>query len=442
MKNKRLLTLFGSICLVLVLAVSPFMAACAAPVEPGVVDVAKLQREVTSLEKEVASGEKEIASLKGKITTAEAKASTSEKEAAASKKEIAAAEKEMAALEKEKTAAEKEIASLEAAVPEPAKVYEWRLQSMRYVGTSDWDIHLPRMRDWVTDMSDGRLDLTLYLPETLVGTFELFDAVAVGTVDMAHTTPIYWGGMLPSGLGAMYWCTPFSLERGEEFQYLCWETRWGEIIREEYAKLGVTLLGYGPWPGTGGSYGCLNSTRPIYTLDDFAGLKMRSFGFFAKMFAELGCEITEMLIGEAYTGLAMGTIEALSFGSPRDHYMAGFHEVAPYWISPDPPFISCQDMYVNPDAFNALPDDLQAILTLAARAFTFDTPPTWAYEDGIYLEKMVEEGATVINLSTADRVIMKEIMWRFIEEDAAADPVATEALNVMKEYMRLWGYLD
>jgi len=322
------------------------------------------------------------------------------------------------------------------------KVYEWRLQTIMPPTDPDWTIHLPRMRDWVTEISGGRLNITLYSPDTLVGTFEMFDAVAAGMIDMAHSCPSYWSGKLPQGLGDLAWCAPFSLERTEYFQYLCWETRWGEILKEEYAKLGVNLLGYGPWPPSTGSYGSFNCTRPVYTLDDLKGLKIRTLGYFEKMFAELGCETIKMPIGEAYTGLAMGTIDAVTFGGPRNHYLLKFHEVAPYWIEANPSHISHHDMFVNPDAFNALPDDLQAILSVAVRAFIFDTPPTWAYYDATYLQKMIEEGATVMHLSKDDRAVMKEVIWKYVEEDAAVAPETAEAVAILKDYMRLWGYLD
>lgn len=289
-------------------------------------------------------------------------------------------------------------------------------------------------------MSNGRLKLTQYGPETLVGTSDVLDAVASGLVDIVHTNAGYTAGKLPKSLGTLMWCFPFSLEMTEEWQYLCWQTRWRDILVEQYAKLDVHLVDLGPWPSEIGEYGAMLSTRPVYSTDDFKGLKVRSFGYFAKMYTALGAESVSLPIGEAYTALATGTIEALTYGGAAELYALQVHEIAKYFIDPSPGLITCLTVLANADSFNALPDDLKAIVDAAVRAVVAETPSWRQYNNTVAAQKLKDEGVTFIKLSATDRAKMKEIMWQMIEADAAEDPVTTEAVQVMKDYMKLFGY--
>ncbi len=47
-----------------------------------------------------------------------------------------------------------------------------------------------RVADRITEMSDGRLTVTLYATGELVPPFEAFDAVSAGSADLLHATPI------------------------------------------------------------------------------------------------------------------------------------------------------------------------------------------------------------------------------------------------------------
>ena len=55
-------------------------------------------------------------------------------------------------------------------------------------------VNAQRVADRITEMSDGRLTVTLYAAGELVPPFEALDAVQSGSADLMHATPYYWVG--------------------------------------------------------------------------------------------------------------------------------------------------------------------------------------------------------------------------------------------------------
>src|SRR5687768_13094370 len=71
---------------------------------------------------------------------------------------------------------------------------EWRMVTPWPRNTPGVGVNAQRFADRVTEMTDGRLSITLYAAGELVPPFELLDAVMSDTADMAHGTPYYWVG--------------------------------------------------------------------------------------------------------------------------------------------------------------------------------------------------------------------------------------------------------
>ena len=71
-------------------------------------------------------------------------------------------------------------------------------------GTPGLQTSAERLAQSITTSSDGRLKITVYPADSLVRSFEVFDAVAAGAADMYHTDEAYFetkAPALPKNLG-------------------------------------------------------------------------------------------------------------------------------------------------------------------------------------------------------------------------------------------------
>ena len=240
--------------------------------------------------------------------------------------------------------------------------YEWKL-------ITTWPKNLPalgtapeKLAELVDRMSNGRLKIKVYGAGELVGAFEVFDAVLAGDAEMGHGAAYYWRGMVPEA--AFFTAVPFGLTAQEMNGWLYYGGGL-ELWQELYAPFGLI-----PFPGgnTGTQMGGWFN-KEIKTLADVQGLRMRIPGLGGEVFQRAGGVPVAMPGGDMYTALQTGTIDATDWVGPYNDLAFGLHTVAEYYYYPgwqEPGAV--METLVNKEAFEALPDDLQAIIEVATRA--------------------------------------------------------------------------
>jgi TRAP-type mannitol/chloroaromatic compound transport system substrate-binding protein len=262
-----------------------------------------------------------------------------------------------------KRAAATAAAAGTAALPAPA-IAQGRVQ-WRMVTT--WPKNFPaigtgaqRIADAITAMSEGRLTVTLYGAGELVPAFEVFDYVREGNAECGHDAPYYWI--------AKHSATPFfcSVPGGlTPFEHMAWiYTGGGQDLWDElYAPFGLRafLAGTGG-PNMGGWF-----RKEINSVEDLKGLKMRIPGLGGAMLNRLGVTTVNMSGGEILPALQTGALDASEWSGPYLDLAIGFHKVVKYYYGPGmhepgPAF----SLLVNRGAYEALPEDLQAIVRAAA----------------------------------------------------------------------------
>jgi TRAP-type mannitol/chloroaromatic compound transport system substrate-binding protein len=107
--------------------------------------------------------------------------------------------------------------------------------------------------------------------------------------------------------------------------------------------------------------------KPINTVEDLKGLKMRIGGFPGRVLQKLGAVPQQIAGGDIYPALEKGTIDAAEWVGPYDDEKLGFYKVAPYYYTPG--WWEGGSMitgFVNLDKWNALPKAYRAALENAA----------------------------------------------------------------------------
>src|SRR5690606_14882840 len=107
--------------------------------------------------------------------------------------------------------------------------------------------------------------------------------------------------------------------------------------------------------------------RPVDSLADLRGLKMRIPGLGGEVMSQLGVTVQLLSGGEIYQALERGAIDATEWVGPYDDVKLGFHEIAPYyyypgWWEPGPNV----SFMVNRRAWDELPSIYQHAFEAAA----------------------------------------------------------------------------
>jgi TRAP-type mannitol/chloroaromatic compound transport system substrate-binding protein len=237
----------------------------------------------------------------------------------------------------------------------------WRLQS---VWTTNSAIHpiTAKMCQNIKERSGGRLEVKLFGPGEIVGSVEALDAVKNGAIEMASSSGIYNSAKIPEGL--IEFGLPFGLEDAAQFYEFWYKYKDGEnfrMVQEAYREKGVELIHI----NAGLSYGYITKF-PVASIADFKGKKIRSFGFFGAVVANMGGQPVSLPNEDQFLALQQGTVDGTIFPYLSLETMK-FKEVSKYLVLPPALGSPSSDIFCSKKAFDALDPDVQQILREEAR---------------------------------------------------------------------------
>jgi TRAP-type mannitol/chloroaromatic compound transport system substrate-binding protein len=161
---------------------------------------------------------------------------------------------------------------------------------------------------YVAEGTDGKFQIQPFAAGEIVGTFQAFDAVANGTVEMAHTASYYYVGKDPTF--ALVTAMPFGLNTRQQNSWL-YQGGGIDLCNEFFGKQGVYAL---PGGNTGTQMGGW-FRKEIKSIDDLKGLKMRIAGIAGQIMAKLGVVPQQVAGGDIYPALERGTIDATEWAA-------------------------------------------------------------------------------------------------------------------------------
>ena len=318
------------------------------------------------------------------------------------------------------------------------KRVRWQLQST-------WGSQVPalgtsavRFTEWVDTISDGKFKIKFQEPGALVPALECFDAASKGSVDSCWTTPGYHTGKLGKVV-SFFTAVPFG-PKVSEFQ--AWKKYGnGDKLRDEiYQKHNVIafdMLCHSP--ETSGWF-----RKEIPNVEAMKGMKMRFFGLGALVMQKLGVS-TQLLAGaDIYPALEKGVIDATEFSMPITDIKYGFHQIAKFNYFPGwHQQVSCSEILMNRDGYNALPKSYQQLIQVAAAAsVTWVIAETEGTNPAALNKMQKENGVTVKRWPDSELAKFERAWLEVVKEEAAADPlfkkVSDDYFAFRKEY-RTWG---
>lgn len=305
--------------------------------------------------------------------------------------------------------------------------FRFRMQSFLGPGTIEWEKLVPRFVKRVSEMSNGRIQITPFPPGALVPTFEMLDAVGKGVVEIGYGAQVYWRGKFPATLWT--WGVPFAFQTLDHYDYLWQEAGLIDVVRDAFKSANVYFLG----PIYSDEWGATMSRRQLKRLDDFQGVKIRSFGLGAEIWKAHGASIVTIPGEEQYTALSTGVLDASNWGSPYGFVAQKLQEVAKFYLGPSLIAFDMEDMFMNMNAFNKLPKDLQQVMVLATRVFALERASTSTYASAQAVQTMKAAGVQFSTLPPEDLEKAKKISDEALQRMAGDDDFTKQVLKIVFE---------
>jgi TRAP-type mannitol/chloroaromatic compound transport system substrate-binding protein len=279
---------------------------------------------------------------------------------------------------------------------------------------TSWPAHFPIMgtgvenfAQKVKDVSGGSIEIKLYPKNTLVPALAVFDAASSGQIDAFHSGPYYWKGK--NSAFSLYSGIPFGFTAEEINSWMLFGGGM-ELWREQYAKYnlhpfmgGNTNIQMGGW-----------FRKPINSLEDMQGLKMRIPGLGGEVFSRMGVNPILLPAGEIYTSLERGVIDATEWVGPALDIKMGFYKVAPYYYSGWHEPGSILELTFNKKSFEKLGFEQQSIIEVCASEMNSNMTYEFHAQNIKALQKLKELDVTLLQLpkdvTNAGKVALSEVI--------------------------------
>jgi TRAP-type C4-dicarboxylate transport system substrate-binding protein len=282
------------------------------------------------------------------------------------------------------------------AAPAVAQEYKWDMPNTFGRTSSDGVADLV-FAELLKEKSGGRIQITHHFDGSLgYRGVDLLNAVQDGAVPIARHAVSYYGGFDPMFMLASQ---PFLIEKPDDVDTMVAVIE--PAMTETFAKFNQVPVSTGLFPPSG-----VWSKKPINSLDDMKGLKLRAFDLNSlETFTGAGAAAVNMNWGDVLPALSTGAIEGvvtsadLGNASGLNEYLPNFLQVN--WATP------LSYVTINKDVWDSLPADLQQAVQEAGAEATKRTLERLRGQVAENYKQMRAKGVTVNE--NADPALMAKL---------------------------------
>lgn len=277
------------------------------------------------------------------------------------------------------------------------------------------------------ERSNGRITVTVFPDSQMGNDQEINEQILGGTLDI--NAPFF--STLTSFVPEFELFDLPYLFSSEEEIFNALHGQVGEKFNEYLQEKGLVGLGY--W--SGGFKQLTNNVRPVRSVEDLDGLKIRvsQSPLLVSQFRAINAGGISVPFSELYSALQTGTVDGQE--NPVSNIASRkFYEVQDYMTVSDHGFMGYA-LIMSKAKYDAMPADLQALLQEVSNEVT-----AWQWEqtaamDSEYMQEIIDSGMTIDEFGPAEKEAYREATAVVYEEFAAKEN-GQELLDLVDQYTR------
>jgi TRAP-type C4-dicarboxylate transport system substrate-binding protein len=273
-----------------------------------------------------------------------------------------------------------------------------------------------------------------YAAGAVVPNDEIFPALKRGMLEMGFSVPGYWKTDIPIfQVGSL----PFAFQSYWEVMYFYKTLGFDKMLADQIAKHGVLY-----WDNRVAAAE-LVSKKPINSVNDLKGMKLRANAVTSKFFSLIGAQPVVVAGPEIYTGLSMGVINGAHWGPAFSADSLGLYEVAKYHMKPSIYMGTEEGFFVNKKALDKLPQDIQVIVQdVLANEFWLRSLDSAFNADESLARVQKKHSVQVIELPKKDQQILYQAAQKVWEEVGNINAENAKAVNMLKKFLKDIGRIE
>lgn len=316
-----------------------------------------------------------------------------------------------------------------------AKGHVWKVQSVWDAGTTGYTL----FETWCNSFAEktgGELTVKPFPAKSVAADNNaLFDAVRNGVLQGMNPFTLYWPGKIPASVFLSSY--PLGPDQPAQWDTLFYGLGMLDMARDIYAKFGMFYVGPIQHDAN-----IIHSKKPVNTLDDLKGMKIRMpGGMVAEVFQQFGVSTVSLPGSDIFPALEKGTIDAADYVGPAVNWDLGFGQVTKYILFGPPGTMSIyqpvdlMDLTVNMRAWKQLPEKLQQFVEEQVQSYSLHHYVSIQRRNVEAMRKFKESGSVVSRLSMEDVQRVRQaaipIWFKWAKKDADAARVFKLQLDYM-----------
>ncbi|MHA1564306.1 MAG: TRAP transporter substrate-binding protein DctP [Alphaproteobacteria bacterium] len=313
-----------------------------------------------------------------------------------------------------------------------AETVKWKMATS-WGGGPLMDIGAKAFAEKVKLLTDGRVEIQVFPGGQLGSALKVSETVRNGVAEVGHTWMGYDWGQDKATVVFGGFAGSMDSERMLHWLYEAGGAEmWAQFRDEKFGIVSMPLF-----IRTAEVF--LHSRKPVSSLDDLQGLKLRTAGAWLEISKDLGAAPVTMPGAEVFTSLERGAIDATEWGTLWENISPGFHKIAKYIIIPGvhQPVAPFEVMF-NKDAWNGISDRDRTLIELAAKLVTFETWTRIGQEDAKALAFFRTSGNEIIELDISVQKEAKKLANAWAEKQAKENPWFEKAWQSQVDFQILW----
>ncbi|MCF6266269.1 MAG: TRAP transporter substrate-binding protein DctP [Desulfuromusa sp.] len=283
----------------------------------------------------------------------------------------------------------------------------------------------------ITKATGGRLTVKPFVGGSIVPAYKEVDAIDQGVLQMGYSAPMYnldkWpaAGLISSRPGGL---------PGESLRTWFDYAGGADLLNKMMGDYNVMTFpgALAPLPAEV----FFHSKVKLESLADLKGLKARCMGDGGEILKRMGAATVIIPGGQIYEAMQRGTIDAFEYSTLASNWNMHFNEVAPYvYLSPTRAPSDPQVIFINKDAWNALPVDIQTIVKAVVSQYTQAQHEYLVFEGIKAVDKFKAAGNEVYKVpKDIEDALTAEANKFYAEKSKAESPIFAEIYDSMKAF--------
>ncbi len=300
---------------------------------------------------------------------------------------------------------------------------KWRMQT--YAGPSLAAHVVKPAIDSFNKIAGSDMQIELFYGDQLVPTGELFRAMQKGTIDAVQSDDDSMAS--PTEVTVFGGYFPFASRYSLDVPVLFNQYGLNEIWDAEYSKVGVKHLSAGAWDPCH-----FNTVEPIRSLDDLKGKRVFTFPTAGRFLTQFGVVPVTLPWEDIEVAVQTGELDGIAWSGITEDYTVGWADVTNYFLTNSISGAWAGSFFANMDSYNALPDRLKELLTLAMDSSHYYRQ--WWYWGG---EAALRVNGTKLELTTIpdeEWATVENAAVKFWDEIASESEIKAKVVGIFKQY--------